>query len=566
MKQRILLILFASLLCCRWTGSLAQNTSNYADTLIHVGAITVSKPFFIRDVRDYIASTNSNKVDSSNLNNWYNNYVDDLLLINCAIDNGIIKRADVEESAVGFANYVLIQKGSLFYQANINSKIIVSPDEIKEAYNKTSSIVNFSLIRFSNMKTYHNALKGQKPSNAIFEGLKNTNNDSINFTNNGLRWPSLEFWHLQYQITSLKVGEISGPVNAIRHEFSNPIYLIRVDSIRQNARLSFDLEKQRLEMTMNMIKEDSLYDHYEKTIFQKVNIQLNKKNLSDSLVQCFINHCTDPKDMYFKPYLKVVLMTYSLNGVPVLVHNGDFLKYYRNLPIRLNFNNRGDVINFLYYFVLSSYMVQDASYANFDKEVKFLALKKDLKNKFGLQKFEEELFDKVSVSDMECKAYYHDHLRDFNGSTNARVTLLTFDSENDAIITGNAIGNVDTTLFEEKVKDKVLFSKIKLRYDNMLILYSDSLKYPVNIIAQVFEAKDNTFCGPFKMNNQVVLVYKKQAYGIRLKSYEESKGQIYLYLKGQKFIGMKESLLKKAREKYRFYCVPTFKQVKNLIQ
>lgn len=566
MIQRISLILFTSILCCRYTDSLTQDTNNYADTLIHVGAITVSKPFFIRDVRGYIASTNSNKVDSSNLNNWYNNYLDDLLLTNCAVDNGSLKRADVEESAVGFANYVLIQKGSSFYQANINSKIIVSSDEIKEACNKMSSIVNFSLMRFSNKETYHNALKGQKPSNAIFEELKKTNNDSIKYTNNNLIWPSFEFWHLQYEVKSLKVGEISGSVNAIRHEFSNPIYLIRVDSIRQNARLSFDLEKQRLDMTINMIKEDSLYDHYEKTIFQKANIQLNEKNLSDSLVQCFINHCTDPKDLYFKPYLKVVLMTYSLNGVPVLVHSGDFLKYYRNLPIRLNFNNRSDIIDFLYYFVLSSYMVQDASIANFDKEVKFLALKKDLRNKFGLQKFEEELFDKVSVSDMECKAYYRDHLRDYNGSTSARVTLLAFDSENDAITTERVIGNVDTTLFEEKVKDKVLFPKIKSLYGNVMIQYSDSLKYPRSLISQAFETKDNTFCGPFKVNNQVVLVYKKEAYGNRLKSYEESKGQIYLYLKGQKFIGVKDSLLKQASKKYPFYCIPTFKQVKNLIQ
>ena len=256
---------------------------------------------------------------------------------------------------------------------------------------------------------------------------------------------------------------------------------------------------------------------------------------------------------------------YSLNGVPVLVHGDDFLKYYRNLPIRLNFNNRSDVINFLYYFVLSSYMIQDASIANFDKEVKFLSLKKDIRNKFGLQKYEEELFDKVSVSDMECKAFYHNHLQNYNGSTNAKETLLTFDSENDAIAIGNAIGNVDTTLFEKKVKDNILSPKIKSLHGNVTILYSDSLKYPVKLIKQTIETKDNTFCGPFKMNNQVVLVYKKKTYGNRLKSYEESKGQIYSNLRDQKFIGVKDSLLKQARKKYPFYRIPTFKQVKNLI-
>lgn len=566
MIQRISFIFFTSILCCRWIDSLAQNTSNYADTLIHVGTVTVSKPFFKRDIRSYTASTNSNKVDSTNLNNWYHNYLDDLLLTNCAIDNGILKRPDVEERAVGFENYVLVQKGSSFYQANINSKIIVSPDEVREAYHKMSRIVNFSLIRFSNEETYHSALKGQKPSTVIFEGLKNINNDSIRYTNNELRWPSLEFWHLQYQIESLNVGEISGPVNAKYDEFSNAIYLIRVDSIRQNGKRSFDLEKQQLEMILNKIKEDSLYDRYEKTILHKANVQLNEKNLSDSLVQCFIIHCTDSKDVYFKPYSKAVLMTYSLNGVPVWVHCDDFLKYYRNLPIRLNFSNRSDVIHFLHYFVLSSYMVQDASIANFDKEVKFLSLKKDLRNKLGLQKFEEELIDKVSVSDMECRTYYRDHLQDFGGSTSAKVTLLTFDSENEAKIIGKLIGNVDTTLFEEKVKNSALFPKIKSFQDHVMILYSDSLKYPGSIISQTLETKDNTFCGPFKMNNQFVLVYKKKAYGNRLKSYQESKEQIYSYVRDQKFIGVKNTLLKQAREKYPFYCIPTFKQVKNLIQ
>jgi hypothetical protein len=465
MKQRILLIFITSLLCCRCSSSIAQNTSDYADTLIHVGAITVSKTSFIRDIRGYIASTNSNKVDSLGLNNWYNDYLDDLLLTNCAIDQGFLKRTDVEESAVGFTNYILIQKGSSFYQANINSKIIVSPYEVKDAYNKMATIINFSLIRFSNWETYHNMLKGQKPSNAIFEALRNINNDSIQYTINKLAWPSFEFWHLQYLVKSLNVGEISGSVNASRHEISNPIYLIRVDSIRQNSRLAFDVEKQRLEMTINMIKEDSIYDHYEKAIFQKANIQLNEKNLSDSLIQCFINHCTDPKDIYFNPYLKVALMKYSFDGTPVVVHCDDFLKYYRNLPIRLNFNNRGDIVNFLYYFVLSSYMVKDASVANFDKEVRFLSLKKDLRKKFALQKFEEELFNKVSVSNQECEAYFHNH----------------------------------------------------------------SLE------------------------------------GTQQKSYEETKEQIYSHLKEEKFKGIKDSLLKQAREKYTVYCMPTLKQVKNLI-
>ena len=505
MIQRISLLFFFTILSGICIVSLAQSTSNYADTLIHVGAVTVSKPFFIRDIRNYIASTNSNKVDSSNLNNWYNNYINDLILTNCAIDNGFLKRADVDEHAVGFENYVLIQKGSSFYNANINSKIVVSPEDVKEAYNKMSAIVSFSLIRFSNEKIYQNTLKGQMPSNTVFEGFKNTNNDSIKFFKSELIWPSLEFWFLQYQIESLKVGEISSPINVRHHELSNPVYLIRVDSIRKNSRIPFDLEKQRLEVTLNQIKEDSLYDHYEKAIFQKANIQLNEKNLSDSLVQCFINHCKDPKNLYFIPYLKVLLMKYFFNGVPVLVHTDDFLKYYRNLPVRLNFRNRGDVINFLYYFVLSDYMVQDASIANFDKEVKFLSLKKELRNKFALQKFEEELFDKVSVSDMECETYYHDHFQDYNGSTYTEVTLLSFDSENDATTTETATGNADTTLIEKK-------------------------------------APENS-----------------------LKSYEESKSQIYLYLKGQKFIRVKDSLLKQAREKYLFYRIPTFKQVENLM-
>jgi hypothetical protein len=566
MRQPILLLIFTSLLYCRCTKSPVQNTGNYADTLIHVGTVTVSNPFFMRDIRNYIASTNSNKVDSFNLSNWFNNYLDGLLLTNCAIYNGFLKRIDVEDRAVGFENYVLIQKGSPFYQANINSKIIVSPDEVKEAYNKMSTIVSFSLIRFKDKETCQNALKGQKPSNAFFEVFKTVNNDSINYTNNELIWPSLGFWHLEYQIASLKVGEISGPINARYDEFSNAVYLIRVDSTRQIAKMSFDLEKLRLEMAINKIKEDSLYDHYEKTILQKANIQLNEKNLTDKLIQCFVNHCTEPKDAYFEPYLKDVLVTYTLNGGPVLVNSADFLKYYRNLPVRLNLNNRGDVVHYLYYLVLSSYMVQDATDANFDKEVKFLSLKKDLRNKFALQKFEEELIDNVPVSDMECKCYYHDHLQDFKGPASIKVTLLSFDSENDAINAEMAIGNIGPDLFEDKIKDNVLFPKVKSIRSNAMILYSDSLNYPVSFINQVFEKNDNTISGPFKINDQFVLVYKKAAFGNRLKSYEESKEHICSYIKDQKYTEVKDSLLKQARERYSFYRIPTLNQVKKLIQ
>ncbi len=566
MTKRFLIIFFSCLLCSGWTDSPAQNTSNYADTLIHVGAVTVSKPFFIRDLRNYITSTNFRKVDSSDLNNWYNNYLNGLLLTNCAIENGMLKRVDLEEQAVGFENYVLIQKGSPFYIANINSKIIVTPVKVKEAYDKMSKIVNFSLIQFKNRKTYTNALKEQRSSDVFFDRLKNANNDSIKYSNNELIWPSLDFWHLQYQIESLKVGEVSGPVDARYDEFSNAVYLIRVDSIRQNGKKPFNLEKQKLELTLNKIKEDSLYDRYEKSILQRANIQLNETKLSDDLIQCFINHCSDPKDIHFKPYLKDILMNYSFNGIPVQVKCADFLKYYRNLPIRLNFSKRDDIINFLYYFILSAHMVKDACVTNFDKDAKFLSLKRDLRNKLALQKFEEELFNKVAVRDIECKAYYNDHPQDYTGSIRTKVTMLTFDSEYEAMAAKMAIGDVDTFLFREKIKNNLLYLKIKSIQDNNMIMYSDSLKYPAEFLNQTLEAKDNTFCGPFKLNNQVVLLYKEKAYGTRLKSYEESKGQIYLYLKSQKFMKVKDSLLKQAHEKYPIYRVPSFKEVENIIQ
>jgi hypothetical protein len=566
MIQQFSFILLAILLCCGREDTKAQSTGNYADTLINIGTITVSNPFFIRDVRNYIASTSPHKVDSSSLSNWYNNYLDKLFLTNCAKDSGFLKRADVEEAAIGFENYVLIQKGSPFYTANISSKVIVSPHAVEDAYKKMSTITNFSFIRFSDNETYLNALKGRKPSDAVFKEYKSANNDSIKYGQSELIWPSLEFWHLQYQIASLKVGEISGSVNARNDEFSDAIYLIRVDSIRQIASKPFNLEKQRLEMTLNKIKEDSLYDRYEKTILHKAKIQFNKNNLNDSLIQRFINHCTNPNDQYFKPYLKVELMKYSLNGIQVIVKVIDFLKYYRNLPVRLNLRTRGEINNFLYYFVLSSYMVRDASMANFDKEVRYLALKKDLRNKFALQKFEDELFNKVRVSNKECLDFYHNHLQDYNSNTRTKVTFLSFNSENDAISVKMILGNIDSTLFEEKVKNKTLSPNIVSIYSNEVISHSDSLKYPAGIITQVFEAKNGSFCGPFKLNNQTVLIYKKNACGNRLKTFKESEEQIYSSLREQKYTEVKNSLLKQAHEKYPLHRVPTFNWVKNVVQ
>lgn len=566
MIQQFSFILLVILLCCGREDTKAQNTGNYADTLIHIGTITVSNPFFIRDVRNYITSTSLHKVDSSSLSNWYNNYLDKLFLTNCAKDSGFLKREDVEEAAVGFENYVLIQKGSPFYTANITSKVIVSPHEVEYASKKMSSITNFSFIRFSDNETYLNVLNGRKPSDAVFKEFISANNDSVKYGHGELIWPSLEFWHLQYQIASLKVGEISGPVNARNDEFSEAIYLIRVDSMQQNAVKPFNLEKQRIEMTLNKIKEDSLYDRYEKTILHKANIQFNKNNLNDSLIQRFINHCTNPNDQYFKPYLKVELMKYSLNGIQVIVNVIDFLKYYRNLPVRLNLKTRGEITNFLYYFVLSSYMVRDASMANFDKEVRYVALKKDLRNKFALQKFEDELFNKVKVSDIECLDYYRKHLQDYNSNTSTKVTFLSFDTENNAISAKMILGNIDSTLFEEKVKNTTLFPNIVSIYSNELINHSDSLKYPAGIITQVFEAKNGSFCGPFKLNNRIVMIYKKNAFGNRLKTFKESKEQIYSYLREQKYMEVKISLLKQAHQKYPLYRVPAFNWVKNLLQ
>jgi len=90
MIQRITLILYASLLCCRWTGTLAQNTNNYADTLIEVGKLRLVNLFFKRYQKLHCIQQ-FNKLDSSGLKNWYNNYLDELLLTNYAIDDGILK-------------------------------------------------------------------------------------------------------------------------------------------------------------------------------------------------------------------------------------------------------------------------------------------------------------------------------------------------------------------------------------------------------------------------------------------------------------------------------------------
>lgn len=462
MGQRIFFILLASVLCASCYAYPVQSIDNYSDTLIHIGNITVSNPFFKRDIRNYIASTRSDKTDSSALAIWYHRYLDDLLLTNCAIDKGILKRADVEESAIGFENYVLIQKGSSFYQANINSKIKVSSDELNEAYQKMAAIISFSLIRFSSKATYLSTLKGKEISNYVFEDLKHVHNDSIEYFNNQLIWPSLQFWHLQRQIAFLKTGEISKPVTSRNDEFSDAIYVIRVDSARSITKKTFELEKPRLEMTLGQIKEDSLYNRYERSILQKADIQLDTKNLSDSLVKCIVTHWIDPKDIYFLPYLRMPLMKYFMNGTPLIVRCHDLLRYYRNLPIRPSIQSRNDVINQLYYYVLSSYMVHDASLANFDKEPKFVSLKKDLRHKFGLQKFKEELFNTISVTKDESLAYYHKHMHDFM---------------------------------------------------------------------------------------------------VKQKTYEESKDQICSKIKEQKFIEVKENLLKQAQRKYSFYLVPSFKSV-----
>ncbi len=565
MTQRLSLILFAIMFYGACVNSQAQNAGNYADTLLHVGSVTVSRPFFNRDIRSYLASTKTNKADTIKLKNWYNNYINDLLLTNCAIDNGYLKRDEVEERAIGFENYVLIQKESSFYKANILLKVLVSPNEVNEAYNRMSTVTNFTLIRFANEATYHNALKGRRPSNIIFEELKNTNNDSIMYGTNILIWPSLALWNLQYQIASLKEGEISDPISDRDNEFSNAIYLIRVDSIRHNERKPFNLEKERLETILNKIKADSLYDYYEKAILQKANVHLNKVNFSDSLVQCFVNHSTDPKNQYFQSYLKVELMKYSLNGIPVIVTVHDFLTYYRNLPVRLNLKTRSDIQTFLRYLVLSSYMVKDASIANFDKEVRYMALKKDLRNKFALMKFEEDLFNQVSVSDKACKSYYQEHLQSYNSATIAKITVLVFDSENDAIMARMRIGTIDTASFNEKIRNRGAIARLK-SHSSETVNYSDSLRYPESLLAQVFEAKNGTLCGPFKMHNQVVLVYKKMAYGNRLRSYKESKEQIFSNLKTQKYFELKDGLLKQAKEKYLLYSAPTLKQVEDLVQ
>lgn len=110
MRQRIFFILLASVLCAFCYAYPVPNIDNYSDTLIHIGNVTVSNPFFKRDIRNYIATKHSDKIDSSALAIWYHRYLDDLLLTNCAIDKGILKELMLKKVPLVFQIMYLFKK------------------------------------------------------------------------------------------------------------------------------------------------------------------------------------------------------------------------------------------------------------------------------------------------------------------------------------------------------------------------------------------------------------------------------------------------------------------------
>ncbi len=429
-----------------------------ARDMVDVNGLTVDKTDFINRYRSSKEFSAAKKITAEDVKKFLDqNFVDDLLLVNKALDEGLDKDSTVAEGLERLKVQVMTSMNGALYRKVMAKPAVVTEKDMKALYARSDHGVKIAYIRLSSKHMADSLYNAIKHGADFGEMARKYSLDVQTFQRGGevptMLYPGLLGNEIEDVMFNLKAGQVSKPI------FSGGwYYLIKVLKTSKMNLKSFDQEKENLRKKVLQAKNNLHRNNYIDSLFIRFHLKINKK-MFPAIKQAFvpvdrvgkIDEKKIPHSLWNKPLATYDGGTFSL---------GQFVSMYNtmNFTSRVPLRYDDEIENHIKTFVVPYLMYQDGLQMGLQDSSDFKLLYKKMRTNALMQEALRKLvYEKVQVTDDEVKNYYEQHKQQWNNQPFEKIKRF-----------------VQNRLKTEKAKEykEQLTQRLKNSYS---VVYNDSL-------------------------------------------------------------------------------------------
>ncbi len=336
------------------------------------------------------------------INNGINEFINDTYFLADAYDKKIDNVTSINERVVRTSRFLLVQKHGPLYQEIIEKKVKISTDELQEAKMKRKRIVKAkyiiipkiileSLLKIDSVN-YSLDLKTFQKIMSDSCALRN-----IKIVDQDIIYPFLLFSKaVNDEIYHLKIGEITKPILL----GDKVCYVLKIaDSLNCEAEGQENLQK--ILASLKIQKRKEIEKAHEEKISSDVITIKNEKNISKfaGFVET-INLMKENIDNALHCCIIDTLMKINIAGLDTFITVGNFINYYKYLPVKRLVKTKEDINCYLDIIKNEEYEYRLAQKLYLDKTDTFINEIKNYKHKCMINEVKKHYLSKDIPADL----------------------------------------------------------------------------------------------------------------------------------------------------------------------
>ena len=431
------------------------------------------------------------------------------------------------------------------WNKRIKPKLVVSSDDIKNAYNKRSTEYALEAIYFPNRTclTRFLATDSQIESEKEFYLLKKQIASAsevkfIQFRNN---YPFYPLGVYTNKIHAALIGDVWGPFETL-----DGFYVVHVTDILKTNQPPYEVEKPKIEKELL----DGLTDKYiwesQKDIFSKAAPVMHDVAISE-----MASRCIEGKREWPGIEKSKVLMDYKFQGKDYAYTVSDFIEFVNSEPVFYgSLSNADDMNEMLKSYLIDLYLFDEAQKMNIDIDKDYLLYKDNFQKKLFVEYYKNYILKSGGTFGVqEVQKYYDNNRNNLKGFESATITVYKF---NDAASAYDGWWQIANLYKQKPVSNQLKSTKLKGLLsitEDMEIQLSDT-SYNADLIRNILEIGEDQVSTPVEINGEFWVSYLSKKKGSTQLPYKYAKNEIEQILFDKKGQENYSFLLDKLKTKY----------------
>ncbi len=383
--------------------------------MVDVNGLTVNKTDFMNRYRASKEFAASKSITPEGVKKFLDqNFVDDLLLVNKAIDEGLDKDSTIEEGLKRLKVQAMTSMDGALYHKVMAKPAVVKEEEIRALYKRSDHGVRIAYIRLSSKHMADSLYNAIKHGADFGEMARKYSLDVQTFQRGGevptTLYPGLLGDEIENVMFKMKAGQVSKPIYS-----SGWYYLIKVLKTSKMKLKSFDQEKENLRRKVQQAKNNQHRNNYIDSLFIRFHLKINKE-MFPVIKQAFV-----PADRVGK--IDESKIPHALWNKPLATYDGgefslgQFVSMYNgmNFTSRVPLHYDDEIENHIKTLVVPYLMYQDGVQMGLQNSDDFKLLYEKMRtNALKQEALRKFVYEKVQVTDDEVKSYYEQHKQEWN--------------------------------------------------------------------------------------------------------------------------------------------------------